>query len=202
MKAEDTHNPIPDQNVGSQIDAVAHHTLKTTDEAEAFFKLACKRLLNVNAWGEISGMSDFQLHDQNGIKVNREAQEGDYIQINIPGPGPQSGDGFDWVRIEDISQSEGETEALLSIRVRPSAKPDNDQTSPAHFLKETATSTFIVRKNALDVTAEEHGRNEVANTDTESIIDNGRNLLVGGAAKLGLSYPQWKLLVQGIVAAG
>jgi hypothetical protein len=49
------------------------------------------------------------------------------------------------------------------------------------------------------VTAEEHGRNEVPNTDTSSTIDNIRNTLVGWSARIGLSYPQWKSLVKGII---
>ncbi|MGY0037116.1 hypothetical protein [Pedobacter sp. NJ-S-72] len=37
------------------------------------------------------------------------------------------------------------------------------------------------------------------NTDTSHLTDHIRNTLVGWTAKIGLSYPQWKSLVKGIV---
>jgi hypothetical protein len=200
MEAKENYNPVPEQQKGSEIDAVESRTFGTMTEAANFFATACSRLLNINDWGNIAGMSSFRLFDQHGAEVSRTGQEGDYIRIDIPGPGPRSGDGYDWVRIEEIVHVNDGEEEFISIRVRPSAKPLAEEDSPAHFLKADATSTFIVRRQRIVVSAEEHGRNEMANTDTESIIDNGRNMLVGGAAKLGMSYPQWKLLVQGIMA--
>jgi len=50
------------------------------------------------------------------------------------------------------------------------------------------------------VIARYHGRNEGVNTDTDSMIDNMRNAAVGLGAKFGLSYPQWKSLVAGLVS--
>lgn len=201
METKEDYNPIPEQRKGSKIDAVESRTFGTISEAATFFAIACKRLLSINKWGDLSGLSDFQLFDEHGVSVHREGAQGDYIRIDIPGPGPTAGDGFDWVRIEEIVQVNNGEEELLSIRVRPSAKPLAEEDSPAHFLQADATSTFIVRREQRVVSAEEHGRNEQANTDTESLLDDGRNLLVGGAAKLGLSYPQWKLLVKGIMAS-
>ncbi|MFW0717495.1 hypothetical protein [Pedobacter sp. N23S346] len=200
MKAKERYDHIPDQQEGSKIDVEESRNFETVDDAIAFFTLARRRLLNINDWGEISGLSTFQLFDEYGKEVNREGQQGDYIRIDIPGPGTQSGDGFDWVRIEEIISRKDIDEELLTIQVRPSGKPMSEDNSPAHFLKAEATSTFIVRRLQMLVSTEEHGRNEMANTDTENILDNARNLLVGGAAKLGLSYPQWKLLVKGIMA--
>ncbi|WP_029283688.1 hypothetical protein [Pedobacter sp. R20-19] len=201
MKAKEQYDRIPDQQEGSKIDVEESRNFETIQDATAFFELACRRLLNINLWGKISGLSSFQLFDEHGNEVDREGRQGDYIRIDIPGPGTQLGGGFDWVRIEEIFHHHDDQEELLSIRVRPSVKPMTEGNSPAHFLKAEATSTFIVRRLQLLVQAEEHGRNEMANTDTTHILDNARNLLVGGAAKLGLSYPQWKLLVKGIMAS-
>ena len=199
MKAKERYDRIPDQQEGSKIDVEESRNFETINDATAFFEVACRRLLNINLWGEISGLSSFQLFDEHGNEVHREGIQGDYIRIDIPGPGTQSGEGFDWVRIEEIIQHQDAEEELLAVKVRPSVKPMAENTSPAHFLKAEATSTFIVRRLQMVVKAEEHGRNEMANTDTESILDNARNLFVGGAAKLGFSYPQWKLLVKGIM---
>ena len=45
-----------------------------------------------------------------------------------------------------------------------------------------------------------HGRNEEANTAESDFFDGLRNMAVGYSAKMGLSFPQWKLLVEGIVS--
>lgn len=67
------------------------------------------------------------------------------------------------------------------------------------FFTSEATSTFQVKRIGQTVYAEEHGRNEVPNKDTSFATDNIRNTFVGWSAKIGLSYPQWKSLVEGIV---
>ena len=57
------------------------------------------RLQNVNQWKEYAGniSADFRLVDKAGREVQRQAKKGDYFKIDIPGPGSQSGDGYDWV---------------------------------------------------------------------------------------------------------
>lgn len=67
------------------------------------------------------------------------------------------------------------------------------------FFKDLATSTFQIKQIGHEVYAQEHGRNEVPNTATHSFGDNLRNRLVGWTAKIGLSYPQWKSLIKGLV---
>ncbi|MNL25317.1 hypothetical protein D3C87_1467950 [compost metagenome] len=85
------------------------------------------------------------------------------------------------------------------MTVRPSANPLTDSQDTAHFLTNEATSTFQVKRVGNRIYAEEHGRNEVPNTDTKYTMDNIRNTFVGWGAKIGLSYPQWKSLVKGLL---
>jgi hypothetical protein len=49
------------------------------------------------------------------------------------------------------------------------------------------------------VIAEYHGRNELVNKDVDKITDKLRNIVVGLAAKLGMSFSQWKSLIEGLV---
>ncbi len=56
----------------------------------------------------------------------------------------------------------------------------------------------MVRQEENKVIINYAGRNEVINTDTDHILDNVRNFLVGITAQLGASYPQWKALVDGL----
>lgn len=193
---------IPPQHTGSEMDAVEKIDLANEAEAIRFFETVKDRLLNVNSWGEMAKlpMSSFRLVNSQGQEKPGKAQEGDYVKIDIPGPGTQSGKGFDWVILESIKENQDIASAYISITARPAPNPTGDVTEIAHFLKDDATSTFQVKRIGNTIYAEEHGRNEVPNTDTNKSLDNIRNTLVGWGAKLGLSYPQWKSLVKGLVS--
>lgn len=193
---------VPAQEIGSEMNAVAKLEMATEAEAVHFFQQVKERLLDVNRWKEIAGggMSDFFLTDEAGNHVQRKATSGDRIKIDIPGPGSSQGGGYDWVTIEEIKLQVLDDAEILSMRARPSANPLRPSDDTAHFLTEDATSTFQVKRVGRTIYAEEHGRNEVPNTDTDSTLDNIRNTFVGWGAKFGFSYPQWKALVNGLVS--
>ncbi|SMC89484.1 hypothetical protein [Pedobacter africanus] len=192
---------VPPQYTGSEMDAVEKIELASEAEAIHFFQTVKERLLDVNHWKEIAGgaSSDFFLTDGEGHPVQRKATGGDHIRIDIPGPGPQTGGGYDWVTIEEIKAQVTDDTEVLSMTARPSANPLADSQDTAHFLTDEATSTFQVKRIGHTIYAEEHGRNEVTNTDTENTLDNIRNTFVGWGAKAGFSYPQWKALVKGLL---
>ncbi|MEJ5963441.1 hypothetical protein [Pedobacter immunditicola] len=192
---------VPEQNEGGKMDITANIALATTEDARAFYQTAKQRLLAVYNWYEICAVpvSTFMLTDPHGREIKRPVQEGDYFKIDIPGPGTSTGDGFDWVRVESIEEESLNQADTISMTVRPAANPLNEKEDTAHFFKDTATSTFQVKRIGNEVYAEVHGRNELANTDTDQMTDNIRNTLVGWSAKLGLSAPQWKSLVTGLV---
>ena len=193
-------NQIPEQHTGGKLDTIAKAEFLTAADAKDFYQIAKRRLLNPSKWAGICEvpLSTFTLTDTEGNTLAREAREGDYIKIDIPGPGTHSGDSFDWVRIEKIDEEFLADSEVVSLQARPAANPASDDTSTAHFFTSMATSTFQVKRIGNLVYAEEHGRNEVPNTDTSHLADNIRNTLVGWTAKIGLSYPQWKSLVKGI----
>jgi hypothetical protein len=193
---------IPKQRLGEYLDVKEERTFATEDEAVAFFLIARKRLLDVNRWSELAGtaLSSFKLTNGFGNAVDRYAEVGDYLCIDIPGPGTALGKGYDWVRIEEIAEESEEGMDMISLRARPASNPllgNNNET--AHFLTEQATSTFQIKRIGKHIYAEEHGRNEQANTYTTSTLDNLRNMFVGWAAMMGFSYPQWKALVKGLI---
>jgi len=192
---------VPEQNEGGKMDITANITLDSTENARAFYQLAKQRLLAVYNWYEVCAVpvSTFMLTDPQGNEVKRSVQEGDYLKIDIPGPGTSTGDGFDWVRVENLQEESLNQTDTISMTVRPAANPLNENDDTAHFFKDTATSTFQVKRIGNEVYAEVHGRNELANTETDRMTDNIRNILVGWSAKIGLSAPQWKSLVTGLV---
>jgi hypothetical protein len=198
-KPGDKH--VPPQQVGTEMNAVEKLELSSETEAINFFKTVKMRLLDVNRWSEVAGvpLSAFKLTDCQGHEVHRTAVEGDYLKIDIPGPGTKTGGGYDWVVIEQIREEIQDGAEILTMTVRPAANPLGEDGHTAHFLTDQATSTFQVKRIENTIYAEEHGRNETPNTDTGHVLDNIRNAFVGWAAKIGFSYPQWKSLVNGLI---
>lgn len=192
---------IPKQQTGGKLDLATEVAFNTAEESKRFFEIAKNRLLNVNHWDEIclAPASVFRLMNSEGKEIVGSVKEGDFIRINIPGPGTKVGEGYDWVKVETINESTAPEQEMISMTVRPCNHPLRAFSETAHFFKDEATSTFVVKRTDITVAAEVHGRNELANNDTTSVFDNIRNTLVGWSAKLGMSYPQWKLLVEGLV---
>jgi hypothetical protein len=192
---------VPQQQTGSEMDARSETILTDLSQALLFYQAVKGRLVDVNNWDNVCGTSatTFQLTLPDGTETD-ELKVGNLIKIDIPGPGTSAGDGYDWVQIERIDASEpNDLEEWTGFTVRPCPSPLYPKMGVAHFFSDLATSTFIVGRNEKTVWAEMHGRNEVSNANTDKLFDGLRNAMVGWTAKIGLSYPQWKLLVDGLV---
>lgn len=193
---------VPKQRQGKQLDLEEKLVLTTESEARAFFTSAKNNLLNVNKWYDMATLpaATFTLMDTlaNETKKTRTV-EGDYVRIDIPGPGPSAGDGYDWVKVEKIQEESSEDVEVCSITLRPTAHPLKNKEDTAHFFGSEATSTLAVKRVGVEITASYHGRNEEVNTKMEKAVDKLRNTVVGWGAKMGLSYPQWESLVKGLV---
>lgn len=195
---------IPTQQVGQQTDACKEEVFSSPDEAKKAYNAAKICLLDVNQWHKISSVeaSRFTLFNKNGEPLFRSAQESDYMRIDIPGPGTEEGKGYDWVCIEHLesfSSVESDVDFTLFV-ARPCAVPGSAERNTAHFFTEQATSTFLVFRRSNVLSAEVHGRNEVANIAGKNLADKARNLMVNGGSSIGMSYAQWHLLVSGIIA--
>lgn len=194
---------IPTQQVGQQTDACKEEVFSSPDQAVTAYNYAKICLLNVNQWHEISSIeaSRFALFDKKGDPLFRPAQESDYIRIDIPGPGTEEGKGYDWVCIEHLesfSSRDSDVDFTLFV-ARPCAVPGSGGIDIAHFFTGQATSTFLVFRRSNVLSAEVHGRNEVANIAGKNLADKARNLMVNGGSTIGMSYAQWHLLVSGII---
>lgn len=193
-------NKIPEQFTGKQLDYSKTVTFATSVEAATYFQEVRKRSLSVNEWHRIANVpsAEFKIMNSSGQIQDRTLQEGDWIRIDIPGPGLPSADGYDWVRVEKIASEDTGTQQEIVITLRPCPDPSNNNPDTAHFFTHLATSSFILRRSDSDVLIHYAGRNEVINTENISAWDNFRNFLIGLGAKLGASYPQWKGLVDGL----
>lgn len=206
MKSKEAKGVIPPQKKGAKSDTVHTVKLKSHKDALDLFQIAKERLLKMYAWHQLCGMESakFELTDAEGNTISRPAREGDYMRIDIPGPGSKTGAGYDWVRIKKIlheKDQERDYEAT-AIHVSPADNPRNLSSDTAHFFDQVASSTFLVTREKNVVTAEIHGRNEKPNTDPDKPIDVIRNTFIAIGAILGFSKLQWKQLAKGLLEYG
>ena len=194
---------VPEQYAGKAIDAESSIELNDIEEAKTFFSLVKKRLQDVNNWHELAGnlSATFQLVNKTGEKIHRSIQEGDYFKIDIPGPGTESGEGYDWVRIEKIEDFSTPDIESFALRVRPASNPQNHNNKEAvsHFYSPESTSSFTVTREKNRITAAIYDRNTKTNKETESLTDKVRDAVIGTAGRLGFSKIQWKALADGLV---
>ena len=187
----DLEQNTPDQKEGIQKQFSETVELETVEAARQFYKVARERMLDVNNWKQIcDGLSStFRLRNAHGEPVgHRLPEKGDFLQIDIPGPGPEAGDGRDWVRVETVEDDNSVTaDEIALMRVRPAPSPLNGQGEVAHFLDQQATSTFVVFRIGNRVTAEIFGSDEVANTESAGLLDKVRNVATSIVSWLGFS---------------
>jgi hypothetical protein len=192
---------IPEQKEGVEVNVEEIVELSSAEETKRFFRVVKDRLLNINKWEKWAGplSAGFQLTNEDGIDIDALPKPGHYLKINIPAPGIVSGEGYDWVKIEEVKEEERSDCDIVAIRVRPAPSPLNDIKDVAHFYTDEATSNFIVRRDGTKITAGVYGRNEKPNVKTDTIVDKVRNAVVGTSAEW-FSKLQWKALVSGLLS--
>ena len=192
---------VPTQHTGEEIEAEASVELDNENEAKFFYLIAKERLLNVSNWHKLAGIisARFQLTDTSGKEINRQIEKGDYLKIDIPGPGSKEGDGYDWVCIEDLKEiSEGDIQSI-GFRVRPAKNPSGEKNETAHFYSSESTSNFIVTRERKKITALIIDRNIKPNVHAQSLTDKIRDTAVGMSAIGMFSKIQWQNLAKGII---
>jgi hypothetical protein len=197
---EKKSNIIPPQRTGKAIDAESGIELDEK-ESKTFFSEVKSRLQNVNRWKDYAGniSATFQLVDQSGKEINRPVQKGDYFKIDIPGPGTASGEGYDWVHVEEVENVTTPDGERFGLRVRPTDNPQNNKQDVAHFYSEESTSSFIVERKGNTITASVHDRNTKPNSDAEGTADKIRDAVVGAVGVAAFSKVQWKNLTDGLL---
>jgi len=193
---------IPVQYTGEETETSAERQAGDEQAAIAIFERAVGRLQNVNEWGKLCGAlsSEFQLVDKLGEEVEAPANVGMYMRIDIPGPGNSVGKGYDWVLIEQMEDVRlNDRQQVFFIRARPTGHPLQKHAGTAHFLRDEATSSFVITRDGEEVTATVYGRNELPNTDAQETKDKIRNAVIGAGGAIGISKFQWKALVKSLL---
>lgn len=201
MKSKDYTNIVPPQVTGKDVEADASIELDSDTAAIDFYQIAKKRLLDVNQWHKLAGLisAKFQLTDENGNELHNEVQQGNYIRVDIPGPGSKEGDGYDWVFVEELTEVAFENIQSIAFRVRPSTNPKEGSEHIAHFYDPAATSNFMISREGNVVTATIIDRNIKPNDDAESVTDKIRHTVAGMAAIGSFSKMQWQNLAEGLI---
>lgn len=201
MEEKNYSGTIPAQEDGSKINVNSSLDTKNIELARSIFETAKTRLLDVNNWQQLAGkhLANFQLTDQSGNDTSSPVKEGMYFKIDIPGPGSKAGDGFDWVKVEKIEIYNSTDIESIGIRVRPAANPLSANDDIAHFYSHDATSTFTVTREMTTITAAVYDRNTKTNKDSDQLLDQLRNTIVGATGIISFSKIQWKNLTEALI---
>jgi hypothetical protein len=201
MEPKQTKEIIPDQQTGQAVYAESSVDMNDEMSAMIFFEEVKKRLANINNWNTISGAltARFQLVNNKGKTVERGVRKGDYFKIDIPGPGSLTGDGFDWVIVEELESMSSQEEEFFAFRVRPIQNPLKENGDVAHFYSPESTSTFTVTRNGNKITAGIYDRNIKPNEEAYFIIDKVRDTVIAAAGLVSLSKIQWQKLTDGLL---
>jgi len=201
MKHQDHLKVVPAQFTGQEIEADATKELKDEAAAKSLYNVAKKKLLDVNNWNKIAGTitAKFQIIDEKGEEVTRDVRKGDYLRINIPGPGSKEGDGYDWVLVEELKEINRGSLQSVGFRVRPTENPFGEKNETSHFYSKEATSSFIICRENAHLISWIVDRNLLPNTESGSLVDKVRDVVVGVSAIAGLSKVQWQQLADGLI---
>jgi len=191
---------IPDQIKGKENNIETVKNAESRAEAIAIFKRAYARINDPLHWHVLSRVAVARFLPPSNPNLNRPPliREGNYLRIEIPGPGPKPGDGYDWVKVDKVIHegSSDATDEIFGMTLRACSNPEKNTATTAHFFQSQATSTFVIRRTGNTVIASYHGRNEIPNIHTDSSLGNIRNAFVALGAAAGLSETIWSIIIK------
>lgn len=192
---------IPLQKKGGFHDTESQKYFNDPEVAEQKFLILKQRFFSINQWQKYTGKNtaDFKLYNTEGKPLDRSPEIGDFIRIDIPGPGEAEAKGYDWVEVVNIFHQIADEFECFLITCSPSRIPGNNENDHiAHFYSDKATSTFLISRNGKEIRAAIYGRNESPNYKA-AFIDKIRNIMVGLGGMMGVSKIQWKALSDGLL---
>ena len=196
---------IPIHIKGAYHDTENSKNIATRENCDRTFALLKENFLAVNHWKDFagSGSADFRLFDTNGNQKHGLPVEGDFMRINIPGPGDLKSKGYDWVRIIKLTDEfrlEDELECITMI-TQPSEKPGDSSGHIAHFYSEKSTASFRIARGKDFVRVGIYGRNELTNNSNSGFFGRIRNFFIASGGFLQLTKMQWASLAEGLIKA-
>ena len=188
---------------GEALKAYREEELPVHLNEKEVFDLLKLRLYNINEWKGYFTVPapEFLLTDNKGNQKKNLPEPGDYIRIDLPGPGTSTGSGYDWVRIEFIKETNSNLyNRYLVMKVRPSQNPETGTNETAHFYTGNSFSEFCVGQEGQKLYGWVKAGGEEPNLkEASGLLNKLRNLAVGITAKAGMSAIQWEQFIRGLL---
>jgi len=162
---------------------------ESESDAEKFLDTLKEKLLRIKEWSEKSGLSSYELFDENGnLSHRKQAIVGDFIRIALHGSGK-----YDWVKILDITDAPDE----IVLTVKPFFDPTEkeiDESTTSHFFTSDATNNFCVEREGNTINFCVIGLSEKTNTEqTTGIVETIRNFATANIGSyFGVQKSVWK----------
>ena len=193
---------VPPQNSGAYHDTESLKNIVDPGLVVQKFEILKERFFSVNNWKDYCGKdsADFKLFDSAGSYKDRIPEEGDFIRIDIPGPGDIKAKGYDWVEIVliDDDYSGDELERYL-ICCRPSKIPGSNGDHISHFYSQESSSTFVISRGQNFIKTAVYGRNEIPNYKKTGFLGRIRNFLISMGGYTQFTKIQWKSYTNGLL---
>jgi len=195
-----TETLIKEADAGERDDSSfnkAERTMPSRDEAEKLFRKVKNKLRHIDQWVEHSGVSYFAIFDEDGRQSSdNSVKKGRFIRILLPGTGK-----YDWVRVEDVHESEDEMVVTVRPTYDPTATPV-DKSVVSHFFADSATNNFCTLFRGNTVGAYVIGISERQNTsDTSGMLETVRNAAVANIGPyLGIQSAEWTKFCNSLLA--
>ncbi|GEQ85882.1 hypothetical protein ULMS_13900 [Patiriisocius marinistellae] len=189
-----TFPDFPKQKKGDFHEIVSMKTSPNISIAKSNYSELYKRLKAINNWESFSDKvkASFYLVDAKTLKITTTFKTGNFVKIDIPGPGNPSGNGFDWTDIINVQESkENDDYPFLTFTLKPCKSPENSKDVVAHFFDDESTNTFVVRRMGTYLFAEVHGRNQQKNIKDIPLKDTIRNAAILMGNTIGLAGLNW-----------
>ncbi len=177
---------------GGDTSSVANAARNFSDaaEAEKYFAEFKRKLFRIEKWNADSGLSSFELFDENGARQapQASAKTGDFIRITLTGSGKS-----DWVKVTGIDDERADE---IVLTVQPAYNPTEkgaDETATSHFFIKDSSNNFCLQKINQAVKIYVVGLNEISNTqETNNIIETARNVATANLGHyLGIQKAEW-----------
>ncbi len=158
------HYLVQGHEGGVSVDIVYRFVADMIEEAEDLFVDAKDRLLEVSDWAKFGGINaiHFRLADGSGHAVRRHARRGDHILISqTKDAGGQLTEAFDSFTIDALEYDDYPDDNLetFAIRMHATGREDADDEGVK------GTSTIVVARRDMLLSATYHGRSNAASND-------------------------------------
>jgi hypothetical protein len=176
----------------------AERAFESAEETLEAFDSFKKKLYDINRWEADSGVSAFQLFDENGKGLEtKQAQEGNFVRISLPGSGK-----YDWVKIVDIHDTSDE----IVITVQPARDPtekEADKAATSHFFTSDSRNNFCLQKQDKALAIYVIGLHEKPNiSESGGVIETVRNVAAASFGWLGFQKIEWKTFCENFISNG